>query len=378
MKTRILLLSVLVACTFAAKAQNSQVMREGLTFGNSMAPTSKGQIVNPSATSSSAWLASTVPSSVPSGLGTFSKPLDGTTTFTQARSMGLSGLGNSAMDRCANYVPTGNPEADQECAAVNFLSQRCMTASGAQGQILQNNGGLNGAMVGSSYCEGSFGKSANKFDFANQVKGSDTVFDVIKGAQTNAGTMTGQTCQPKTVVTRPAQYEENTCFKSVETESVTCSQVLKVTTTQEPGCTPGQFLTRVVADPCPSCVDKIVYDFTCTATGYRMHAFTMLKSNGSTYTELGVRDIEGRVGFSIGRTLGPNRHDNSYCYSTYYSQSCTTTTCSITTEFYNECQGTKYYGSNMFDVPMVTKWLTSWDNQCRALEQSAGISLGTP
>jgi hypothetical protein len=226
MTPRLIISSVLVFSAFAAQAQNTQAMQDGLTFGNSIAPVSKGQIVNPAATS--AWPASSLPNTIPQGLGTFSNPLDGTSTFSQAKTLGLSAIGNAAMDRCANHTPTGNPEADQECAAVNFLSQRCMTASGAQGQILQSNGGLNGTMVGSTFCEGSFGKDANKFDFANQVKETDNVFDSIKEAQTNAATTTGQTCQHKSVVTRPAQFEQNTCFKSVETDLFTCSQRLQV------------------------------------------------------------------------------------------------------------------------------------------------------
>lgn len=244
MITRLVLLFALVSSSFAAQAQNAQAMRDGLMFGNSIAPTAKGQIVNPAA-ASSAWPASSLPSSIPHGLGTFSKPLDGTTTLSQARTIGLSGIGNAALDRCANYIPTGNPEADQECAAVNFLSQRCMTASGAQGQILQSNGGLNGAMVGSPYCEGSYGKSANKFDFANQVKETDNVFNTSKAAQTNAAAITGQTCQPKSVVTRPAQFEQNTCFKSVETDSMTCSQVLQVScAARTDGCDAGGVVTN--------------------------------------------------------------------------------------------------------------------------------------
>ncbi len=432
MKTRFFLLSALAACSFAAQAQNAQVMREGLTFGNSMAPTSKGQIVNPSATSSSAWSASTVPSSVPSGLGTFSKPLDGTTTFTHARSMGLSGLGNAAMDRCANYVPTGNPEADQECAAVNFLSQRCMTASGARGQILQNNGGLNGAMVGSSYCEGSFGKAANKFDFANQVKGSDTAFDVIKGAQTNAGSMTGQTCQPKSVVTKPAQHEENTCLKSMETNSVSCSQVLKVScAAPTDGCDAG----GVIAN---SWAGDMKTTFQPDGAGNFNLTFGTIADNywggwGATYDRnlnFQIKDIGLIKHFILTRAafddwllvkvngttvyVGPKGGDRlqmvQQCYSDWEGGSY----CSDVVQYCSTCFGSpelrtswnfalnidlKSYlingANNIFMRTIVAGGgegaivistrqycprlcSSSWLNQCTDLENKAGIKLGTP
>ncbi len=361
-------------------AQDANVMSQGTTFGNSIAPTQAGQIVNPGAVNHNAWGNNTSASTTtPSGLGGFSTPHTQGTDLEQAKSIGLAGLGNAAMDRCANYVPTGDPTKDQECAAVNFLSQRCLTPSTKQAQIIGKAGvGSHQAQLLSSYCTGSYGKGANQFDFKDQITEGDSVFSSITGAQNHAGTATGQICTQKTVVVEPALVENNACMKSVNTDQVSCSQFLKVTAVQEPGCTPGQFLTKVIADPCPRCQDKIVYDFTCTATGYNMHVFTMYKKNGQTNQELGSRDIAGKVGFSVQRTLGPNSHANPHCYSTYYTQSCTSETCSITTEFHNECQKTSYKGTNHFVVPMITKYASHWDNQCTALEQNAGISLDSP
>lgn len=376
-KITTLLIFALSASVFA---QDQKYLTEGTSFGQSIAPTQPGQIVNPATANSPAWTGNTSSgSSVPSGLGRFSQPTTSTSTFDSARTIGLAGLGNQAMDNCAAYVPgSGDPAKDQECAAVNFLSQRCLTPSGAQAAITNNNGGSAQSQLNSSYCAGSYGQGANQFNFSDQVKSTDSIFGAITGAQSNAGNITGQICTQKTVVTKPAEFELNTCVKSVNTDVASCSQFLKVKAVQEPGCSAGQFLTRVTADPCPGCVDKLAYDFTCTDTGYRMHAFTIFKSNGSTNVDLGTRDIAGRVGFAVPRTLGPNAHSGGYCYSTYYSQSCTSLTCSITTEFYNECQGTSYAGTNSFQVPMVTKYESYWDNQCTALEQNAGISLGTP
>ncbi|MEY4566330.1 MAG: hypothetical protein RLY14_1300 [Planctomycetota bacterium] len=356
-------------------AQDAKYLTQGKDFANSIAPTSAGQIVNPQGVNANAWSGTSIGSAPPKDLGAFSAPNTSSSAMDQAKSLGLMGLGNSAMDRCANYTPSGDPVKDQECAAVNFMSQRCLQPAGTQTQIVNANGGM---QTNTPACEGSYGQGANKFDFFNQVKSSDTIFNLSNTATKDAGKTAGQSCVETDVITKPAQFETNTCFKSTTTNTAACSQFLRVGSYQEPGCTPGQFLTRVIADPCPRCVDKIVYDYTCTETGYRMHVFSMLKSNGALYSDFGSRDIYGRVGFNTGRTLGPNQHNGYFCYSTYYSQSCNSSTCTITSEFYNECQGTSFSGANSFLVPMVTKYNTYWDNQCRSLEQSAGISLGTP
>jgi hypothetical protein len=362
------------------QAQDASSLSQGTAFVKSIVPNKAGQVVNPSGVNSSTWGSNTnTPNATPSGLGGFSSPQTSTQIIDNAKMMGLSGLGNQAMDKCASYTPgTGGTSQDQECAAVNFLSQRCLTPSSGQSAIVNKAGGGSPSQLNTPYCASSYGKGANQFNFGDQIKSSDSLFAGTNSTQANAGATTGQTCTQKTVVTKPAEYEQNNCVKSINTDVATCSQYLKVVAVQEAGCTDGQFLTRVTADPCPSCQDKIAYDFTCTATGYRMHAFTINKSNGALFTELGTRDIAGRVGFSIGRTLGPNAHDGYYCYSTYYSQTCTTLTCSITTEFYNDCQGTSYAGTNSFQTPTITKYNSYWENQCTSLEQSAGITLGTP
>lgn len=370
-----------VSISIASHAQDQNALSQGTAFGKSIVPTQPGQVVNPSGVDVITWKGKTsAPSQPPTGLGNFSAPQTSTEVMDSARTIGLAGIGNQAIDKCASYTPgSGDAAQDQECAAVNFLSQRCLAPTSAQSTIVNKNGGGSSQnQLNSAYCADSYGRGANQFNFGDQVKATDPLFAAVGSAQTNAGSITGQTCTQKTVVTRPAEYEQNSCVKSVNTDVATCSQFLKVAAMQEPGCTSGQFLTRVIADPCPACIDKIAYDFTCTDTGYRMHAFTIYRSNGSAFTELGTSDIAGRVGFTVPRTLGPSAHDGEYCYSTYYTQSCTSLTCSITTEFYNECMGTSYLGSNSFQVPMVTVYKSYWDNQCTSLEQSAGIQLGTP
>jgi hypothetical protein len=87
-----------------------------------------------------------------------------------------------------------------------------------------------------------------------------------------AGTYSG--CSVQTV-TRPDIFETLLCHQYRTMENTTCDKVLIVTPIQTPGCSPGQFLTRVTADPCPACIDYIAFDFSCGANNYLMHAFTI-------------------------------------------------------------------------------------------------------
>ena len=110
----------------------AQALQQGQDFAKSIQPTSPSQIVNPSGLR---WATpATVPTAVPSGLGSFSNPATGNATFQDAQGMGLLQLGNTALSRCANWRPTGDPVKDQECAGVNFLAKRCFTPSDAQGK----------------------------------------------------------------------------------------------------------------------------------------------------------------------------------------------------------------------------------------------------
>ncbi len=209
--------------------QSQKYLNEGTTFGKSIAPTRPGEVVNPASVNSSAWSGNTSnTSTVPSGLGGFSNPITSANTFDSAKTMGLVGLGNQAMDKCAAYTPgSGDAARDQECAAVNFLSQRCLTPSGAQANVMSGAGGSAQSQLNSSFCADSYGKGANQFDFANQVKSSDSIFGAIGGSQKDAGKTTGEICTQKSVVTKPAEFELNNCIKTFSSDVETCSQVLK-------------------------------------------------------------------------------------------------------------------------------------------------------
>ncbi|MBE0614110.1 MAG: hypothetical protein IH604_10630 [Burkholderiales bacterium] len=180
-----------------------------------------------------------------------------------------------------------------------------------------------------------------------------------------AGTYSGCTVQ---TVTSPDIFEKLICHQYRTIENTTCDKVLIVTPIQTPGCSPGQFLTRVTADPCPACIDYLAFDFTCGANNYLMHVFTIAKASGGLYMELGSQYVAGTLNTQIGQTPGPSQIDGFFCYQTYYSQSCSGANCSIGAWFYNPCQGTSYFGVSTFAMPTTVSFTDTWDNQCAALE----------
>jgi conjugal transfer mating pair stabilization protein TraN len=180
-----------------------------------------------------------------------------------------------------------------------------------------------------------------------------------------AGTYSGCTVQ---TVTKPAIFETLMCHQYRTTEEATCDKVLIVTPVQTPGCSPGQLLTRVTADPCPACIDYLAFDFTCGANHYVMRAFTIAKATGAVYMELGTLNVPGTLGTQIPMTPGPSQIDGFFCYQTHYSQSCAGANCTIGAWFANPCQGTSYFGATTFAMPTTVSFVDSWDNQCATLE----------
>jgi hypothetical protein len=102
-----------------------------------------------------------------------------------------------------------------------------------------------------------------------------------------------------------------------------------------------------------------------------MHVFTVDKSSGALYMDLGAQAVPGGINTEIARTPGPARIDDAACYQTYYSQSCSGATCTIGTWFENPCQGTSDYAASTFAMPTTVSLTDTWDNQCAALEARA-------
>ena len=183
-----------------------------------------------------------------------------------------------------------------------------------------------------------------------------------------AGTYSG--CSVQTTTT-PDRFESALCHQYRTTETLTCDKVLIVTPVLTPGCSDGEFLTRVTADPCPACIDYLAFDFSCAVDSYRMHAFTIDKGSGEVYMDLGTQNVPGALNTQIPKTPGPSRIDGFYCYQTFYSQSCSGANCSIGAWFANPCQGTSFEGVSTFAMPTRVSFTDTWDNQCSALEARA-------
>ncbi|MEI8266283.1 MAG: hypothetical protein WCI59_11125 [Betaproteobacteria bacterium] len=183
-----------------------------------------------------------------------------------------------------------------------------------------------------------------------------------------AGTYSG--CSVQTTTT-PDRFETALCHQYRTTETLTCDKVLIVTPVLTPGCSDGEFLTRVTADPCPACIDYLAFDFSCAVDSYRMHAFTIDKGSGEVYMDLGTQNVPGALNTQTPKTPGPNRIDSFYCYQTFYSQSCSGANCSIGAWFANPCQGTSFEGVSTFAMPTRVSFTDTWDNQCSALEARA-------
>ena len=180
-----------------------------------------------------------------------------------------------------------------------------------------------------------------------------------------AGTYSGCTVQ---TTSTPERYAIELCHQYRTTETFTCDRVLELSAQQVPGCTDGEFLTRVIADPCPACIDYLAFEFSCAVESYRMHVYTIDKSSGQTYMELGNQIVPGTLNTQIAQTQGPSQIDGFFCYRTYYSQSCSGTNCTIGAWFANPCQGTSFQGLNTFAMPTKLSLTDRWDDQCAALE----------
>lgn len=337
---------VLAFFSLAANAQDQNVMQQGTDFANTLAPTSKSQVVNPAGVNANAWGGNSgVSSTVPANMGTFSAPITTSSTYTQAKSLGLTGLGESALDRCASYKPTGNPVQDQECAAVNFLAQKCLSPSDAEKKILGNSGVYQSP---SADCEGTYGQAQKKFDFINQITPNDPAFTLTKTAQQNAASQNTQTCTPTTVVTTPAQFEVNKCSKISSTSEVKCSQTLSasITTTKEAAtktdaCPTGELVggyckskTTIPATVTASCSSGVLQsDGSCLSQSSYTATPILTCSNGST-------PIQGQ------------------CIST--TNATQTLSCTVILNPYTGQQSPLPTGPARDGYPMSCVWGTSW------------------
>ncbi len=223
MKRLLVILISLSRLAFAG-GTNAGDQQAGMTFIQSIAPTTNGQIVNPANATSPAWSGQTgVPVTTPTGMGAFSGQPN-TTIYGNAQGLGLSALGNNAQINCANYTPGQNPYQDQACAAVNFLNNQCIQPNNQDAKILQNTGT---ASQINPACNGTYGQGAAQFNYQNTLNSSDSMFATIAGLKQTANTAQGA-CGVQTTTTTPAQNQTVTCVTSTNTTDNTCSEYLNV------------------------------------------------------------------------------------------------------------------------------------------------------
>jgi hypothetical protein len=210
-------------------AQPAQGVTDGDSFARSLAPTAPGQIVNPSAVNPNVWAGqTTVPATVPGNLGAISKPNTDGNMYTTARSSGLTSLGNKAVIDCANYKPGPNadPAQTQACAAVNFLTNQCVSPNDNEKAVINH---LGTGQVPTSNCSGTYGEASKSYNFGNQITPNDSLFTATVQLRQTAGTTAGANCTPQTIVVKPDQYALNRCVRSINTAVESCAYVLGVT-----------------------------------------------------------------------------------------------------------------------------------------------------
>ena len=171
--------------------------------------------------------------------------------------------------------------------------------------------------------------------------------------------------------TAPPVTETRICHEYRTAQNSTCDKIRVVSPVQIPGCTPGTPLARIAVDPCGSCPDQPAFDFSCTANGYHMKLNAVIKKDGRIFGAMGERDVPGEVNLQIPKTAGLSKRDSYWCYRTFYSQSCTASTCTINVWFENPCAGQSATGKASFRIPTTTGVTDSWTNQCASFEARA-------
>lgn len=221
---KILKLSLLFACTWAHAGDLG--LQDGTDFANAIKPSDNSHLVNPSALNQdNAWGSGIAPTAVPSGMGAFSNPVNDNSIYNSAKGIGIAGLGLQTQADCANYVPGQSKEKDQQCAAVNFMSNRCTPVSATQMEVFKKIPRVSGA---SNDCNGTYGQGASMFNYASQMTKKDNIFNNANGARMNAGNVAGANCSVQDVQTSPAQFQTNTCSVTRNVTEEGCSKFLSV------------------------------------------------------------------------------------------------------------------------------------------------------
>ena len=140
----------------------------------------------------------------------------GSDVYASAKAAGLGALGVQAQIDCAIFSPGpgSDPLQVQACAAINFLTVRCITPSSGEAAILKGQGV---SAVSAGNCTGTYGQGQQLLNGSALVSRSDPIFTPIQAARLSAGkTTSGQVCSTQDVVTKPATYATSTCLTSTD------------------------------------------------------------------------------------------------------------------------------------------------------------------
>jgi hypothetical protein len=341
----------------SATAQNPVAVQQGTAFAKSVAPTSASQVVNPAGVNSGAWGANTAtPTAVAPGLGSFSNPDTSNAPYMSASVLGLSGYGNQSVVNCANFVPDpgSDPLQVQSCAAVNFMTNNCLSPTTSQLQIITANGGSHSV---SGNCAGTYGQSQAAYGFAGQINGNDAVFSVMTGLPAAVPGETGQSCSVQTVILTPAQYEQDTCAKNNLTGSYTCTQTMTAAVTT--------LTTPPIASP------------TCDG-GVAQQSGTLPNGYSGPYCEYDSGQYQADQGYPLGCAQLFSFPDQTFEYEHDYFE-CPEGGCVAEDWCYYAPSQTCPAGYAPQGTQCVMKTLTkSFSDDCGPYTQSAGITLPKP
>lgn len=252
--------------------------------------------------------------------------------FDQGRGA-LFGPGKGKISECATGPKAQSAYQQQECDVVNFLAKNPQQRPKI---VISKNDSI--------------------------VTGATQIIDTANQKGSFSGCINATESQPDIV-------KEETCTESNRTDELNCEKILLIK--QNPGCSPGQYLGRILKNICPKCLDPyIVGDVYCSGTnqGYTISVWTSRTADGnSPYTKMfSHRPVPGNVGLSQTNTLIGDFGANCR-FPLYYNQTCTEATCTMQLSLIGStCNGKDFVAAGNYQIPFT--YSDSWDDQCVSLD----------
>lgn len=302
--------------------------------------------------------------------------------------------GNGKVSECGSGTSSTAAEDQQHCEAVNSIMKtqadmptNLVTRSDPvmlQGKTIAANPDSIAGAIDGNYSNCTTSQKAKDPAFTMQTcddwsqnqtqsctMGQEVTVDpdYIYSCTETLSTINHGSCTYGEVIQVRADFNYQCQKTDYQVNQQTCHKTLTVQANTVPGCTPGAFIVRVTADPCPRCYDYLAWDFFCQNGYYQQHFYTMYHNSTTVYMDFGWANITGAPGTNIPQTQGVSNMNTGagYCFQTYYSQTCGSTTCTMGSWFYNPCQGTSYYGATNFSLPTRTTFTDVWNDQCTTL-----------